>query len=112
MPAFLYDIIRRRMPDGAKTFIENHDGRLITYAGLDAGSAQLANVLVGLGVAPGDRVAVQLAQSHEAIRLHLACLRAGAVVLPLPAASTANQLAYFLRSAAPTGFPFDPRFQA
>ncbi len=108
MPAFLYDIIRRRMPDGAKTFIENHDGRLITYAGLHAGSAQLANVLVDLGVTPGDRVAAQVEKSPEAILLYLACLRAGAVFLPLNTAYTPNEIAYFLGDADPRVFVCDP----
>ena len=108
MPAYLYDIIRARMPDGAKTFIENHDGRLITYAGLDAGSAQLANVLVCLGVEPGDRVAVQVEKSPEAILLYLACVRAGAVFLPLNTAYTPNEIAYFLSDAEPRVFICDP----
>jgi malonyl-CoA/methylmalonyl-CoA synthetase len=111
MPAFLYDIIRARMPDGAKTFIENHDGRLITYAGLDAGSAQLANVLVNLGVQPGDRVAVQVEKSPEAILLYLACVRAGAVFLPLNTAYTPNEIAYFLGDAEPRVFICDPAFK-
>ena len=111
MPAYLYDIIRARMPDGAKTFIENHDGRLITYAGLDAGSAQLANVLVNLGVEPGDRVAVQVEKSPEAILLYLACVRAGAVFLPLNTAYTPNEIAYFLGDAEPRVFICDPAFK-
>ena len=108
MPAYLYDIIRRRMPRGDKTFIENHDGRLITYAGLEAGSAQLANVLASLGVVAGDRVAVQVEKSPEAILLYLACLRAGAVFLPLNTAYTPNEIAYFLGDAEPRVFVCDP----
>ncbi len=108
MAAYLYDIIRRRMPEGAKTFIENHDGRLISYADLDAGSARLANVLAGLGVVAGDRVAVQVEKSPEAILLYLACLRAGAVFLPLNTAYTPNEIAYFLGDAEPRVFVCDP----
>ena len=108
MPAFLYDAIRRRSPDAGKTFIENHDGRIITYGDLHAGSGRLANVLSALGVLPGDRVAVQVEKSPEAILLYLACLRAGAVFLPLNTAYTPAEIAYFLGDAEPRVFVCDP----
>ena len=112
MPAFLYDAIRRRSPDAGKTFIENHDGRIITYADLHAGSARLANVLKDLGVVPGDRVAVQVEKSPEAILLYLACLRAGAVFLPLNTAYTPAEIGYFLGDAEPRVFVCEPQNKA
>ena len=108
MPAYLYDVIQRRSPDAGKTFIENHDGRIITYADLHAGSGRLANALKALGVTPGDRVAVQVEKSPEAILLYLACLRVGAVFLPLNTAYTAAEIAYFLGDAEPRVFVCDP----
>src|SRR5262249_25958226 len=73
-----------------------------TYAELDAGSARFANAIVSLGVRTGDRVAVQIDKSPEAILLYLACLRAGAVYLPLNPAYTLAELAYFLGDAEPS----------
>ena len=46
-------------------------------------SRRLANVLAAHGVARGDRVAVLLPQSPEALLTHLAAYRLGAVVVPL-----------------------------
>ena len=46
---------------------------------------------------PGDRVAVQVEKSLEALLLYLACLRAGAVFLPLNTAYTPAELDYFPR---------------
>ena len=63
------------------------DGTRISYGDLIARAGRLANVLVALGVRPGDRVAVQIEKSVRAV-LYLASLRAGAVYLPLNTAYT------------------------
>jgi malonyl-CoA/methylmalonyl-CoA synthetase len=64
-------------------------------------SAQAANALVELGVEPGDRVAAQVDKSSDTIVLTLACLRAGAALLPLNTAYTLAELEYFLNDAGP-----------
>ena len=51
----------------------------------------------GHGVKPGDRVAVQAEKSATALILYLACLRAGAIYLPLNTGYTPSELAYFVR---------------
>jgi malonyl-CoA/methylmalonyl-CoA synthetase len=108
MPDSLIDIIRRRMPGRDRPFIETPAGRIISYADLLDGSGRLANALVMLGVEPGDRVAVQVEKSPEAILLYLACLRAGAIFLPLNTAYTLPELDYFLRDAEPRLLVVDP----
>jgi len=67
-------------------------------------SAQLAHVLAAHGVKPGDRVAVQAEKSATALILYLACLRIGAVYLPLNTGYTPSELAYFVQDAAPRLF--------
>ncbi len=57
---------------------------------------------------PGDRVAVQVEKSPEAIFLYLACLRAGAVFLPLNTAYTLAELGYFFGDAEPRLVVCDP----
>ncbi|WP_158808831.1 malonyl-CoA synthase [Beijerinckia sp. L45] len=79
-----------------------------TYADMLARSAQMANALVALGVAPGDRVAAQIEKSPEGLMLYLGAIRAGAVFLPLNTAYTTGELDYFLRDAEPTVFVCDP----
>ena len=71
-------------------------------------SGQIANVLVDAGVVPGDRVAMQTEKSVEALALYLACLRAGALFLPLNTAYTAAELNYFLGDAEPRVMVCDP----
>ena len=71
-------------------------------------TGQLANVLVLRGVEPGDRVAVQVEKTVENLLLYLACLRAGAVYLPLNTAYTLAELDYFIGDAEPKLVVCDP----
>ncbi|MER8759992.1 malonyl-CoA synthase [Mesorhizobium sp. M0976] len=88
--------------------METEDGRSISYGETLARSAQLAHALSQLGVEAGDRVAVQVEKSPEAIFLYLACLRAGAIFLPLNTAYTLTELDYFFRDAEPRLVVCDP----
>jgi malonyl-CoA/methylmalonyl-CoA synthetase len=109
MPSYLYDLIARSSPSPDKVFIETPEGRKITYGGLGEGSARFANALVSLGVVAGDRVAVQVEKSPDAVLLYLACLRAGAVFLPLNTAYTPAEIEYFLGDAKPRVFVCEPQ---
>ena len=108
MAAYLYDLISRRASSPQKIFIETAEGRKISYGDLHAGSARVANLLHARGVEPGDRVAVQVEKSADAVMLYLACLRAGAVFLPLNTAYTPAEIEYFLGDATPRVFVCDP----
>ncbi len=87
------------------------DGSELSGAGLYALSGQIAHVLVRAGVTPEDRVMVQTEKSVEALALYLACLRAGALFLPLNTAYTSAELAYFLGDAEPTVVVCSPQAQ-
>jgi malonyl-CoA/methylmalonyl-CoA synthetase len=108
MTCHLYDQFRQAMPNLDKLFIETIDGRKITYGEVETLSAQMANVLVQLGIKAGDRVAVQVEKSPDAILLYLACIRAGAIFLPLNTAYTPAEIDYFLSDAEPRLFICDP----
>ncbi len=77
-------------------------------AELIARSGQYANLLRGRGLEPGDRVAVQVDKSVDAIALYLATVRAGGVFLPLNTAYPRAEVAYFLDDAEPRLFVCDP----
>ena len=71
----------------------------ITYGKLDALINQTATYLLGLGVEPGDRIALQLSKCLEFILLHLATIKLGAISLPLNLAYPADELKYFLENS-------------
>ncbi len=104
----LYDEISRAIDDTGSVFAHLPDGRRYTYADVAEVSARFANVLASLGVVPGDRVAVQVEKSIEALMLYLGTVRAGAVFLPLNTAYTAAEIEYFLGDAEPRVFVCDP----
>jgi malonyl-CoA/methylmalonyl-CoA synthetase len=86
---------------GERPFLTTGAGRRLSYRDLDRESRHLAAALSALGVHPGERVAMHVEKSAEALVLYVACLRAGAVLLPLNTAYTARELAYFLADARP-----------
>lgn len=100
MSNHLFDAIRKAARPGS-TFILTADGRSYTYGDMLEHSGRIASALDTLGVRPGDRVAVQVEKSPAALMLYLACLRVGAVYLPLNTAYTLAELDYFIGDAEP-----------
>jgi malonyl-CoA/methylmalonyl-CoA synthetase len=107
-----YDSVAACGHPADRLFASLDDGRHYTHADVEAVSARLANVLTALGVTPGDRVAVQVPKSIEALMLYLATLRVGAVFLPLNTGYTPSEVESFLVDAAPRLFVCDPDAQA
>lgn len=85
-------------------FIESIDGKKYTYRDALESSARIAHYLVRLGVKPGDRVAVQVEKSVQAIFVYLAVLRVGGCYLPLNTAYTERELEHFVSDAGPRVF--------
>ena len=82
-------------------FLKTPQGRQVSYAALHEQSGRLAAALIRRGVRPGDRIAVQVDKSVEAVLLYVACLRLGAVFVPINVANTPNEVEYFLCDSAP-----------
>ena len=109
--ATLIDVFRAaRPPDPRATlFLETPAGVRLTYADADRRSAQLARALESAGVRGGDRVAFQCEKSVEAVLLYLACLRSGAVLIPMNTAYSTDEVRYLLDDAEPALFVDDRR---
>lgn len=76
-------------------------GHPATYAALLAATGRMANLLVDLGLAKGDRLLLQVDKCAEVLALYLACLRAGVVFLPVNPGYTLAELQHFLADAEP-----------
>jgi malonyl-CoA/methylmalonyl-CoA synthetase len=108
----LFDTFAAKMRERADAdFITTRDGRRYRYTDALNQSAQLAGALTELGVKQGDRVAVQVDKSPEAILLYLACLRIGGVYLPLNTGYTGDEIRYFLNDAEPALFVCRPKVE-
>jgi malonyl-CoA/methylmalonyl-CoA synthetase len=92
-----------RTPVGGadKIFLEAPNGRNYTYREFFALAGRFAHALRSRGVKPGDRVAVQIEKSPEALALYIACVRTGSVYLPLNTAYTPVEVKYFVGDAKP-----------
>src|SRR3954464_4563928 len=80
---------------GDRPFVITDDVTL-TYAQVAALSRRLADGLVGLGVRPGDRVGMLMANYPEFVPLKFAIARTGAVAIPFNYLYQANELGYVL----------------
>ena len=98
----LYDLLRRGFPEDLSVWcIETEAGRRYDWSEVERTSAALANLLVALGLRAGDRVAVQVPKSPEALLLYLATLRAACVFLPLNTGYRQAEIEYFIGDAEP-----------
>ncbi len=105
---YFWDLISANMPAPERRFADVPGRARISYRDVLALSARFAHALKRLNVAPGDRVAVQVEKSPEALMLYLACLRRGAAFVPLNTAYTAAEIEYFIKDAEPALFVCDP----
>ena len=83
-------------------------GRQYCYGDLDQMSQRFA---IQLRAGRGDRVVALVDKSPEALILYLACLRAGAVFVPLNPALPPDELTFFLADAEPTRVVCAPRLE-
>ncbi len=71
----------------------------ITYGELDAGTSQIAGGLLGLGIAPGDHVALSCPNVPWFPLAYFGILKAGAVVVPLNVLLKPREIAYHLKDS-------------
>ena len=75
--------------------------RTLTFGELDARANRMAHALAARGVGLGDRVALHLANRLEFIDLFLACIRLGAIVVPINVLYRERELAHVVADAEP-----------
>lgn len=98
----LFAALRAAFPqDLDAVAVETEAGQHYSWRDLERATAMLANLLAGLKLPEGARVAVQVEKSVEAMMLYLATLRAGYVFLPLNTAYQSAEIEYFIGNAEP-----------
>lgn len=108
MPNPLYDALFAPLAAREGVLMQLPGGRALTGRGFHDMIGRAANVLAAAGVRPGDRVAVQVGKSPEALAVYAAAVSVGAVFLPLNTAYTPDEIGYFLGNASPRLFLCDP----
>jgi malonyl-CoA/methylmalonyl-CoA synthetase len=98
-PATWLAELAQRHPD--RPFLSTPGGQRLSYGAMNQLVDRIAAALAHRAVTPGDRVVAQVEKSPEAVALYLACLRSGAVFVPLNTAYTTAEIEYFLGDADP-----------
>ena len=86
--------------------------RRVSFGELEQAVLRLANGLLGLGLAKGDRVAVLAKNSIEYFELYYACARSGLIAQPLNWRLGAAELARILEDGEPSVFVTATEFAA
>lgn len=104
----LFDTLFAPHIGSAAPFLFLPNGKRLSYGDFLTQAAQFANVMREAGVEPGDRVAVQIEKSPEALAIYAACAIAGIVFLPLNTAYAPAEVSYFLLDSGARLFVCDP----
>ena len=99
MPNPLFDTLFAPLKGRETPFLHLPDGATISGDAFLTLCAQVAGALGALGLQPGDRLAVQVEKSPQALAVYGGAVMAGVVFLPLNTAYTAEEVAYFLADA-------------
>jgi malonyl-CoA/methylmalonyl-CoA synthetase len=108
MPNPLYDRLFAPLASMPEPFLTMHDGSALTGIEFLAMVHRAAGALRAQGIRAGDRVAVQVAKTPQALAVYGATVAVGAVFLPLNTAYTAAEVDYFVGDAAPALLLVDP----
>ncbi|NWF68258.1 MAG: long-chain fatty acid--CoA ligase [Chloroflexi bacterium] len=91
--------------------IDQHSGRRFTYGQLNTRAARLAGYLrAAWDVQPGDRLAILGKNSTEYFEFEFACIKLGAMMLPLNWRLAEPELLFILNDAEAKGIVYDAEF--
>lgn len=108
MTNLIYDSLFAPLADRTRPVLLLPAGSTLDGPALLAMIHRAAGALAAAGVGPGDRVAVQVAKTPEALAVYGATAALGAVFLPLNTAYTPDEIAYFVGDATPRLVLVDP----
>ncbi|MFN8531840.1 MAG: long-chain fatty acid--CoA ligase [Anaerolineae bacterium] len=101
-----------RTPDKV-AMIDQATGRSFTYAEFNDRAARLAAYMRdSWGVGSGDRIAILGKNSVEYFEFEFACIKLGAMMLPLNWRLAHPELVYILNDSSPKGIVYDAEFSA
>lgn len=107
----LYDTLFGRHSGRSDPFLFCGEAVLSYSAFLTRGQRFAAEV-AALGLVAGDRLAVQIDKSADALAIYAACAQLGVIFLPLNTAYTAAEVAYFVENSGARLFLCRPQDQA
>lgn len=104
----LYDALFGIHAGKETPFLHLPDGSTLSHAAFLARAARFANILSDLGLRPGDRLALQVKKSPDALALYAAAVQAGVIFLPLNTAYRPAEVDYFVGNSGARLLICDP----
>ncbi|MCC5984201.1 MAG: malonyl-CoA synthase [Rhodobacteraceae bacterium] len=104
----LHDALYAPLAGQGRDLLHLPGGGTVSAGDFHAMAARAAGALMAAGLEPGDRVAVQVPKSAEALALIGGAIGAGVVFLPLNTAYTAQEVAYFVTDSGAKLLIADP----
>lgn len=99
--SMLCDVPARAGLGGAAAIVHHESGRSLTFSELSAVTDRAAAAFAGLGIRPGDRVALRGGNGPELIIAAIATWKIGAVVTLIPPLARAAEVEFFLADTQP-----------
>lgn len=101
---------RAQLSGDKEAYVDSQSGLRLTFSQLNHRSSQVSNVLKGLNVAKGDRVAIMMMNSAEYFEAYFAIAKIGGVVVPLNWRLVANELEFILKDSGSTVLLYGDEF--
>ena len=101
---------RARRDPNLEALVDMGSGERFSYAQVNARTNRVADMLSGLGVRPGQRVALLLMNGSAFYETYLACAKLGAVAVPLNWRLVPAELTYILNDSGAEMLIFDTEF--
>ncbi len=105
-----FDAMVARFPE-REALVSVHQQRRYTYRQLQTDSRRLASALLGLGLAPGDRIGIWSHNNAEWVLMQLATAMAGLVLVNINPAYRTAEVEYALNKVGCTALVTMPRFK-
>ena len=99
--SMLCDVPARAGLGGATAIVHHESGRSLTFSELSAVTDQAAAAFAGLGIRPGDRVALRGGNCPELVIAAIATWKLGAVVTLIPPLARVAEVEFFLDDTQP-----------
>ena len=96
MSNMLYDTLFGCRAGDDKPFLTFADGSQISYNEFLSMASRFANTMKAADFRAGDRLAVQIEKSAEALAIYAACVQSGVIFLPLNTAYKPAEVDYFI----------------
>jgi acyl-CoA synthetase (AMP-forming)/AMP-acid ligase II len=82
-----------------EALVDVEENLRLTFSELNERADRTARMLLGLGIAKGDRVAILLPNGHRYVEIYYGAARAGVIVVPINLRLVADEVAFIVRDA-------------